>query len=205
MSPRHEVRHTFERTPGAATRPLPHGYRPRNPQTSAFYGVIADHVETMLQEARDRSTHGFGLPRYVERSFERFLACGVLSRGFARVRCGDCSYEILVPFSCKTRSLCPSCEGRRMSDLAAHLVDRVLPEGVGYRQWTLSFPRWLRFRLLCDPALVSAVLSAFVRTVFAYQRRRARALGVANSHAAAVTAVQRFGSFAPTPTSISTR
>jgi hypothetical protein len=50
--------------------------------------------------------------------------------------------------------------------------------------------------LLCDPSLVSAVLSAFVRTVFAYQRRRARALGIALSDAGAATAVQRFGSFA---------
>jgi hypothetical protein len=28
--------------------------------------VIADHVETMLQDARARSPHGFGLPRYVD-------------------------------------------------------------------------------------------------------------------------------------------
>lgn len=26
--------------------------------------MIADHVETMLQDARDRSPHGYGLPRY---------------------------------------------------------------------------------------------------------------------------------------------
>jgi len=33
--------------------------------------VIAEHVQTMLAEARDRSPHGYGMPRYVERSFER--------------------------------------------------------------------------------------------------------------------------------------
>jgi len=63
-----------------------------------------------------------------------------------------------------------------MADNAAHLVDRVLPPIAGYRQWTLSFPRWLRIRLLRDPTLVSALLTAFVRSVFADHRRRARHL-----------------------------
>ena len=33
----------------------------------------------------------------------------------------------VVAFSCRGRGFCPSCGGRRMSELAAHLVDRVLP------------------------------------------------------------------------------
>ena len=33
-----------------------------------------------------------------------FLRCGVLACGFARVRCGDCDFERLVPFSCKGRA-----------------------------------------------------------------------------------------------------
>jgi hypothetical protein len=115
-SPAH---HTFERTTGAAASPLPRNYQPRRPQATAFYRVIADHLETMLQDARERSPHGFGLPRHIEGSFRRFLDCG-------RVVCSSCRYEVLVPFSCKTRGLCPSCDGRRMADGAAHLVDRVL-------------------------------------------------------------------------------
>lgn len=113
--------------------------------------VIADHLEMMLQDARDRSAHGFGVPHHVEDNFRRYLACGDLSRGFARVVCRACHYELLVPFSCKVRA-CPSCEGRRMTDGAARLVDSILPRDVDYRHWTLSFPRWLRARLLRDPA-----------------------------------------------------
>ena len=41
----------------------------------------------MLQDARDRSAHGFGLPRHVEASFRRLLACGIVDRGFERVAC----------------------------------------------------------------------------------------------------------------------
>jgi len=33
---------------------------------------------------------------FVEREFRDFLGCGVLARGFARVRCGDCASERLV-------------------------------------------------------------------------------------------------------------
>ena len=179
----------FERTPGAATRPLPLGYRPRRPRATAFYRVIADHLETMLQDARDRSPHGFGLPRYVEDSFRRLLDCGVEERGFARVVCPSCEYEILVPFSFKVRGLCPSCDGRRMASGAADLVDHILPVVADYRQWTLSFPRWLRIRLLRDKALVSEVLLVFVRVGSAYHRRRARHRGIAGGQTGAVTAI----------------
>jgi hypothetical protein len=78
-----------------------------------------------------------------------------------------------------------------MADGAAHLVDRVLPPCADVRQWTLSLPRWLRFRLLCEPDLVSDVLRIFVRAVSAYHRRRARLRGVADGQTGAVTSIQR--------------
>jgi hypothetical protein len=196
VSRSHEAHHVFERSPGAAASPLPRGYRPRRPTTTAFYRVIAEYLETMLQDARDRSPHGFGLPRHVERSFRRYLDCGIVERGFARVRCSSCDYEILVPFSCKMRGLCPSCDGRRMADGSVTLVDRILPLAADYRQWTLSVPRWLRLRLVRDPTLASEVLAMFVRVVFAYHRRRARARGVPRGVTGAVTAIQFAGSFA---------
>ncbi len=126
----------------------------------------------------------------------RLLDCGIVERGFARVVCPSCRYEILVPFSCKVRGLCPSCNGRRMAAGAADLVDHILPVVADYRQWTLSFPRWLRIRLLRDMALVSEVLLVSVRVVSAYHRRRARHRGIAGDRTGAVTAIQRVGSFA---------
>lgn len=80
-----------------------------------------------------------------------------------------------------------------MADTAAHLVDRVLPE-VPVRQWVLSLPFALRYRLAYDAGLTSAVLGVFVRTVFASLRRRARRQwNVARGQCGAVTFVQRFG------------
>jgi hypothetical protein len=97
----------------------------------------------------------------------RCLACGVLAHGFARLACRTCRTKVLVPFSCKSRGVCPSCNARRAHDTAHHLVERVLLRAP-YRQWTLSFPgsllprpgrpvplrgtRLLRPRALCPPA-----------------------------------------------------
>ena len=75
---------------------------------------------------------------------------------------------------------------------AAYLVDQLLPE-VAYRQWVLTFPWTLRFRMALDRKLFSALISAFLRTLFAWQRRRGRALGVRDGQTGAVTFVQRFG------------
>ena len=100
-------------------------------------------------------TDGGSLPHFVEREFRDFLSCGVLSRGFARVRCDGCAFERLVPFSCKRRGFCPSCGGRRMAERAAHLVDAVLPH-VPVRQWVLTLP--YRLHKVCR-----AVLAVYVR------------------------------------------
>jgi len=80
-----------------------------------------------------------------------------------------------------------------MADTAAHLVDRVLPE-VPVRQWVLSLPVALRYRLAYDAALTRAVLGVFVRTVCASLRRRARRhWKVDRGKCGAVSCVQRFG------------
>ena len=47
------------------------------------------------------ATRGQMMPRLVERELDGYVGCGVLARGFARVRCGACGHELLVPFSCK--------------------------------------------------------------------------------------------------------
>jgi hypothetical protein len=80
-----------------------------------------------------------------------------------------------------------------MADTAAHLVDRVLPV-VPVRQWVLSLPFGLRYRLAYDSRLAGEVLRIFVRRVFASLRRRARQRRrVDDPQCGAVTFVQRFG------------
>ena len=84
---------------------------------------------------------------------------GIPAHGFLRVRCPACREERLVPFSCKGGGFCPSCGGRRMADTAAWLVDRVLPE-VSVRQWVLTLPFALRYRLAFDAELTEMAVVA---------------------------------------------
>src|SRR5438046_664132 len=80
-----------------------------------------------------------------------------------------------------------------MSDTAAHLVDRVFPI-VPVRQWVLSLPFALRYRMAYDARLTSDVLNVFIRALFGELRRRAhKLLHLGFSQCGAVTFVQRFG------------
>src|SRR6266566_807712 len=52
---------------------------------------------------------------FVEREMRAYLTCGILACGFVRLKCESCGKDRLLPLSCKGRSVCPSCCGRRVS------------------------------------------------------------------------------------------
>jgi hypothetical protein len=80
-----------------------------------------------------------------------------------------------------------------MADTAAHLVDRVLPR-TPVRQWVLSLPFRLRYRMAFDSKLTADILRIFVRRIFASLRRRARRhRRLDDPRCGAVTFIQRFG------------
>ncbi|TVR61237.1 MAG: hypothetical protein EA422_12840 [Gemmatimonadales bacterium] len=105
-----------------ARRPAPgHGrvYRPRRPTETALYPLVQHHLETCLAEAQDADPMGWGVPKWVERDFRSYLRCRILAHGFARMWCTDCGHDRLPAFSCKGRGVCPSCNARRMAEVAA--------------------------------------------------------------------------------------
>src|SRR6266571_3131374 len=118
-------------------------YEPRDPSRTVLYKVIAEHLETFLASF-DADPDAKGLSAYVQREFYDYLQCGILAHGFLRLGCDTCHHELLVPFSCKRRGFCPSCAGRRMTQMAAHLVEQVIP-WVPTRQWVVSVPIPLRY------------------------------------------------------------
>jgi Transposase zinc-binding domain/Putative transposase len=134
-----------------------------------------------------------GVPEFVHEGFARFLRCGVLALGFARFACQACAHEHLVPLSCKTRGLCPSCGGRRMVALAQHLMAEVLPY-VATRQWVQSVPFPLRYRLAYDQTLCTAVHRIVAAAVARRLGALARKAGVRGAETGSVTFVQRYGS-----------
>jgi hypothetical protein len=173
---------------GAATNP----YIQRKPADTALWQAVQANWLPFRAEAR-KGGEDRQIPGFVERAFERFLDCGNHSAGFARVRCTSCGDDLLVAFSCKARGLCPSCDGRRMAEQAAHLVDHVIPK-VHVRQWVLTLPYWLRYRVASDSKLFTDVIRVWIATVQAWYRARAKEdCGIAGGQCAAVSAIQRFG------------
>jgi hypothetical protein len=184
----------YEASPGAASKPLGFQYQRHEPEKTPLYKVVQENLETLLEDMRARTEHGFGYPQHVEKTFYAFLDCGLLQAGFTRVRCPQCGFERIVAHSCKKRGICSSCEARRMADTAAHLVDRVLPM-VPYRQWVQTLPIPLRLLAVRDSQLLSDVLRIFQRRVSAWYRLEARRLGFRPSDVqpASVTVIQLFG------------
>ncbi len=172
----------------SAIAPVASRYRRREPERTLLHATVRAHWKTFLAEVEEGGETGASLPRFVVGEFERYLACGILAHGFARVRCTACGDELLVALSCKGRGFCPSCTTRRMHDTAAHLVDRVIPR-VPVRQWVLSLPRCARFLLARDLQLVTRTLDIALRAIFAHQRLRARRAGALAPQAGAVTFV----------------
>ena len=102
-------------------------YCPRKPQESQYYRCIEDNFERLEQVYDERFAKQYGFFRpYVRHVIYRFLDCGILHNGFARVRCGECGHEYLLAFSCKRRHFCPSCHQKRVVEFGEWLCEEVL-------------------------------------------------------------------------------
>lgn len=110
-------------------------YCPRAPRASPLWQCVCRHLPELRASGRVR--------RAVERNvLERFLGCGDPHQGFARIRCGGCSHDFLLAFSCKTRYFCPSCHQKRV--LAwGEWVESVVLQPVAHRQYVFTAPKLL--------------------------------------------------------------
>jgi len=138
-------------------------YKRRRPEVTVLYEVVRDNVET-LHFALDDGTLDVRLPFHAIKELDAYLDCGLLCRGFARIRFESCDESRLVAFSCKGRGFCPSCTGRRMCSTAANLIEHVFPD-VALRQWVLTFPFQWRRRLAQDGALLAILTRSFIEAV----------------------------------------
>ncbi len=148
----------------------PRPYAPRRPEASPLYRVLADHFEalTRVHEERFEPTHG-PLRAVARRAVARFLDCGLLEQGFARVRCATCRAEFLVAFRCKGRHFGPSCHARRLAEWSLWLDERLLAP-VPHRQVVLTLPKRLRAYFLHDRRRLGLLSRIAARTLRAYVR-----------------------------------
>jgi hypothetical protein len=118
----------------------------------------APHLENWFEwrEAAERAA-----PGYVEEELRGYLECGILCFRFGRALCTGCGQGFVIAFSCKSRGVCPFCNGRHMARSAAHLADHVIPP-VPVRQWVISVPKRLRGMLADRPRAVAALTKIFL-------------------------------------------
>ena len=168
-------------------------YTPRRPQASPLYRVLADHFETLTRVHEDHyePTHG-PLRAVVTEVVGRFLDCGLLEHGFARVRCAACRAEFLVAFRCKGRGFCPSCQARRLAEWSLWLDEHLLA-AVAHRHVVLTIPRRLRAYFLHDRRRLGRLSRVAYRTLRAYV---GAALGESDAVPGVISLAQSFGSLA---------
>jgi len=175
-------------------------YRPRTPQSTSFYQLVQDHGECLKNAYPDQYEQQFGYYRpIIEKVFFRYLDCGILRCGFARIRCDHCHSEYLLPFSCKTRTFCPSCHfslrsmqalPKRSAVFSEWVCEEVL-EPVTHRHYVFSIPKILRTYFRYNRRLLSGLSRCAYETV----KEMMQAIIVDNSVTPGmIVAIQTFGS-----------
>jgi len=176
-------------------------YRPRHPQDSDYYHCVEDYFEALMQIYDDRFSKDYGFWRpYIEKVIYRYLDCGDLKNGFARVKCKDCGHEYLLAFSCKRRHFCPSCHQKRVVEFGEWLCMDVLKK-VPHRHFIFSLPKILRRYFLYDRKLLAGLSRCAWESLKVFMRQ---AVPEKAPLPGAVIAMQTFGDFwalIPTATS----
>ncbi|MDD8043105.1 MAG: transposase zinc-binding domain-containing protein [Verrucomicrobiota bacterium] len=102
-------------------------YRPRRPNASPLWQCLFGHFDAFLElyEEQYQPRYGFLRP-IIPEVVNKFLDCGDLEHGFARVRCDDCKHEYLLAFPRKGRWFCPCCHQKKVQIFGALLSEAVL-------------------------------------------------------------------------------
>lgn len=167
-------------------------YNPRSPRKSQYYRCVESHFEELERVWEERYQHKYGYWRpYVMDVIYKYLDCGDLHQGFARVKCSDCQHEYLLPFSCKRRHFCPSCHQKRVVEFGEFLYEEVLQQ-VPHRQWVFSIPKRLRPYFLYDRTLLRKLSQCAWKILSCYLEK---GVVIEDPMPGAVIAVQTFGDF----------
>jgi len=167
-------------------------YHPRRPQDTDYYHCVEDYFETFVQSYDEHFSKQYGFWRpYIEKVIYRYLDCGDLRHGFARVRCKDCGHEYLLAFSCKRRHFCPSCHQKRVVEFGEWLCLDVLKK-VPHRHFIFSIPKILRRYFLYDRKLLAGLSRCAWEALKVFIQQ---AVPEKEPIPGAVIAVQTFGDF----------
>lgn len=172
----------------SATKPAV--YRPRWPRDLLLYRTIERYLPEFERTYDARYSRLYGPWRPIVGDVaRRFLRCGDLHFGFARVRCPDCHHEMFLAFSCQQRCLRSSCHQKRTL-LVAETVAHTICAPVPHRQLVFTIPKRLRIYCLYDRRLLGDLArAAWLATVEVYRQ----ALGHSYVKPGMIAGIQTFG------------
>ncbi len=168
-------------------------YRARKPTSSPLWQCINNHFDDFLLAYSNKYEQKLGFLRpVIPRVINKFLDCGDLVHGFARVRCKQCGHEYLLAFSCKGRWFCPACHEKKVLLFGEFVIGSVTFP-VPHRHYVFTIPKILRpyFRYhrellkeLC--AVAQNCLIEFMRTM----------LDIPDGCPGVIMAIHTFGDYA---------
>jgi len=167
-------------------------YTQRNPRKSQYYKCVEIHFEELENIWEEKYQYNYGYWRnHITNVIYKYLDCGDLHLGFARMKCKDCNNEYLLPFSCKKRHFCPSCHQKRVVEFGEYLAVDVLKE-VPHRHWVFSIPKRLRIFFMYDRKLLAKLSKCAWNVLSEYLKQT---VDDNDTVPAAVIAVQTFVDF----------
>ena len=135
-------------------------YRPKQVWRSPLYRIIYHYREQFESQYTDLFENQYGfLRKEVIDALEKYLNCGILRHGAARAKCQKCSHSILIPFSCKRRGLCPSCQAKRAVLFAENLHKNILLKH-SHLHLVFTIPKRLRVYFRFDRTLFHLLYKA---------------------------------------------
>jgi len=168
-------------------------YHPRKPEESPLWMLLNDHFYNFVSEYEDhfQKTHGFFRP-VISDVVQKFLQCGDLKQGFARIRCPDCRHEYLLAFSCRGRWFCPSCHAKIVVQFGERLREEILYP-VPHRQYVFSIPIILRQFFKYDRKLLGRLCKCVSHSLKVFFQKT---LKLDDGIAAMVMVIHTFGDYA---------
>jgi len=154
--------------------------RPRHRPCAPLWQCLQEHFDRFLDAYEERYQSRFGFLRpIIPEVVNKFLDCGDLERGFARVRCDHCKHEYLLAFSCirlrqgyggqEGRWFCPSCHQKKVQIFGALLSETILFP-VPHRHFTFGIPKLLRPYFRYDRSLLKALCRIAHDSLLDYMR-----------------------------------
>jgi len=167
-------------------------YRPRKPKASPLWQCLKEHFYWFLVDYPEKyeAKHGFLKP-LIEEVVNKFLNCGDLKRGFARVKCPDCDKQYVLAFSCRGRWFCPSCHQKKVL-LFGEFISAEVAFPVPHRQYVLTVPIRLRVYFRNNRKLLKKLCQAAHDSLLDFMRQSLR---LPEGMPGMVMAIQTFGDY----------